>query len=79
MDIDKIVNDIQNLVNKNVPITIKHNPLSITYDKEWKEGGTTPIKNKKDEITGYKEDYTAVTLSSAEIKKIDEFIASITE
>ena len=52
--------------------------FSISYDTDWKEGGTTPVE-VKDKKTGavtidYKENYSNKKLSAAQIKKIDAWI-----
>lgn len=48
---------------------------AISCETEWKEGDTKPVKNKKGEITGYKENFKNKSLTQAQIKKIDAYIA----
>jgi hypothetical protein len=56
---------------------------SMTYDSEWKEGGTTPVektdkKTKKVTVT-YKENYTDHKLTKSDTKKLDDYIADLTK
>lgn len=55
--------------------TVSSELVAVEYETEWKEGGTSPIKNKKGEIVDYKEDYTDMKLTDKQIKKIDAYIA----
>lgn len=83
----EIIEKIQKLVGgKNMPIFVMTAPggkVSVSYESEWKEGGTKAVekttgkgKNAKTTIE-YQEDYKTVKLTAAEVKKVDEYIAEL--
>lgn len=53
------------------------NVVKVEYEKQWKEGGTTPVEDESGNITGYKEDYKKQSLTDAQIAAVDKLIASI--
>lgn len=76
---DKIFTDIQ-AIAPGIPITVttdRDGGVTVDYETEWKEGGTKPKINKKGEVTGYIEQYEDKKLTKDQIKKIDEYIASL--
>jgi len=79
MDDNTIIEEIQKLTGKNVPVSISRNPdrslNSIEYQKEWQEGGTKPVKNRKGVVVDYKPDYKKVSLTKDDAKKLDAYIA----
>lgn len=77
MESVKIIEKMQKLVGKKVPVLVDRldgKVTNITYEREWKEGGTTPVTNKKGEVVDYKENYKIVKLTDSEAKKLDEFV-----
>ena len=87
IDGDAIASSIRALVKKNVPVEVLANGtklLSITYSKSWNEGTTsaeieTYIQDDdslKQEIIGYKQNYTKVLLTPEEQQAINNYIAA---
>lgn len=86
MDSQKIFSEIQKLTGKTPPISIERNPdgsvSKIEVQKEWQEGSTTPEYKGRGvtrKIINYKPEYKKYSLTKDEIKKVDEYIASVTK
>lgn len=82
--IDTITSDLHKLVGVEFPciVTVTEGKLThFSYDTEWKEGGTEPVEHtnpRTKEVTiEYKENYKVKKLTDAQIKKIDEHIATL--
>lgn len=78
---DKVTATLYSLVDTQFPLSvvvIAGQIASLSYDTNWKEGGTTAVevidKKTKQATIENKENYDNKKLSSAQIKKIDAWI-----
>lgn len=82
---DEIIQELHELVGEQFPLTIDSfsGSLRIKYDTEWKEGGTrakeTISKETGEKEITYLEQYTEKKLTKEQIKKIDDYIAEVTQ
>lgn len=70
--------EMQELVGVTLPVTTTVDSagrlISASYEPEWKEGGTTPVTDKKGNVVDYKEDYIVKKLTKDQVSKLDKYI-----
>lgn len=70
--------ELQDVVGVSLPVGIVLNNvgelIGVSYESEWKDGGTKPITDKKGNVTDYEEDYTVKKLTKDQIIRLDNYI-----
>lgn len=70
--------EMQEIAGPGAPLAVQvssdNKLIGASYETEWKEGSTTPVHNKKGEITRYKENYKSKKLTQDQVKKLDKYI-----
>lgn len=80
----QLINKLHKLVGEEFPITVHRNlstnEIAISYETEWKVGGTEPVETENsdgEKVITYRENYQHKKLTKDQVEKLDAEIEKI--